>query len=299
MAAAARTTRGVPSSGCCSSTSPRAASLSTTTTVAAEGKATVVEPYDWKRIKAFLFDIDGTLADTDPLHFVAFKVSPASRHPPPNPPHSLTPRNASQDCLKKVGYMSAGQIIHDFDEETFQKRVAGRANPAIAADLLSHLSDEDKVAWCVDKEAYFRDLAKAGMPPVDGLIELLDWIDASGLKCAAVTNAPRDNAEQLLQGLGIMERLDEIIIAQECEHMKPHPDPYLTAMRKLGLDAGSCCAVEDSFAGATAAVTAGAYTVGILTSQTHEYLAGAGCKTTCTNYHELLSEIMKSRGEGA
>lgn len=147
---------------------------------------------DWRRVKGFLFDIDGTLVDTDHLHLVAFR-----------------------DMLAKDP-----QFIHEVDEAFFMKHISGRSNPDIVRDLLPHLSAEAKEQWIVDKEAYFCDLARTEIEPMVGLADLLRWIKANGVKCAAVTNAPRKNAEMLLGGIGMRDEFDLLIIANECSHNK-------------------------------------------------------------------------------
>ena len=119
----------------------------------------------------------------------------------------------------------------------------------------------------------------------------MTWIKQSGLKCAAVTNAPRPNAEMLLGGIRMADEFDLLVIANEEAHNKPHPEPYLAAMRKLGLQPEDCVAVEDSPTGATAAVAAGVHTIGILTSQTAEAMGKIGVTHTIRDYRDLLREI--------
>ena len=148
----------------------------------------------------------------------------------------------------------------------------------------------------------------------------MTWIKTSGIKCAAVTNAPRPNAEMLLGGIRMADEFDLLVIANEevwwssaslsfsiltslsfslsllhKAHNKPHPEPYLAAMRKLGLQPEDCVAFEDSPTGATAAVAAGVHTIGILTSQTAEAMAAVGVKQCVGDYHELLREIEAAR----
>ena len=125
--------------------------------------------------------------------------------------------------------------------------------------------------------------------------ELMTWIKTSGLKVAAVTNAPRPNAEMLLGGIRMADEFDILVIANEEAHNKPHPEPYLAAMRKLGLQPEDCVAFEDSPTGATAAVAAGVHTIGILTSQTAEAMAAVGVKQCVGDYHEILREIEAAR----
>ena len=128
----------------------RAEAASASGTMGVEGPPS---SYDWKRIKGFLFDIDGTLADTDPLHIVAFR-----------------------DHLAKVGSK------HVVTEQFFKDNISGRSNPDIARDLLPELSDDEKAQWIVDKEAYFCDLARKEIKPVDGLLDLIKWIKAKNIK---------------------------------------------------------------------------------------------------------------------
>ena len=125
--------------------------------------------------------------------------------------------------------------------------------------------------------------------------ELMRWIKRRGIAAAAVTNAPRPNALMILEGIGLAADFATVVIGPECSNAKPHPEPYLAAMRKLGLQPEDCVALEDSPTGATAAVAAGVHTIGILTSQTAEAMAAVGVKQCVGDYHELLREIEAAR----
>lgn len=71
------------------------------------------------------------------------------------------------------------------------------------------------------------------MKPIDGLCKLKKWIEDRGLKRAAVTNAPRPNAELMIEILGLSDFFNAVIVGSECEHAKPFPDPYLKALEML------------------------------------------------------------------
>lgn len=71
------------------------------------------------------------------------------------------------------------------------------------------------------------------LKPVSGLYKVKKWIEDNGLKRAAVTNAPRPNAELMISMLGLSDFFEAIIIGDECEYAKPHPDPYLRALELL------------------------------------------------------------------
>lgn len=76
-------------------------------------------------------------------------------------------------------------------------------------------------------------LASEKLPPISGLYKLKKWIQDRGLKTAAVTNAPRPNAELMISTLGLSDFFQVLIIGGECEKAKPHPDPYLKALDVL------------------------------------------------------------------
>ncbi|MFK5664243.1 HAD family phosphatase, partial [Escherichia coli] len=76
-------------------------------------------------------------------------------------------------------------------------------NASIGAEFLPHEPPERRVEIMAEKEAVFRHLAAGEVQPLPGLIALLDLADAEGIPVAAVTNAPRANAEMILAGLGI------------------------------------------------------------------------------------------------
>ena len=85
---------------------------------------------------------------------------------------------------------------------------------------------------------------------VPGLTEWMHWIDCRGLKKAAVTNAPKENARVMLLALGMDKWFDAVILGEDCKLPKPHPDPYLEGLRVLGLRKDEALVCEDSPSGA-------------------------------------------------
>lgn len=78
-------------------------------------------------------------------------------------------------------------------------------------------------------------LGKEKVEPMKGLYKLTKWIEERGLKRAAVTNAPRPNAELMISALGLTDFFQFVIIGDECEHAKPAPDPYLKGLEVLNV----------------------------------------------------------------
>ena len=228
------------------------------------------------RLAAILFDIDGTLVNSDPIHFAVFR----------------------ELLLQQEGFNQNQPI----DEAFFRKWISGRANPLITADFFPDWSVEQRQEWSEMKEATFRQQAQQGMmeSKMPGLDRLRTWIDTQhhqqpqsqpALRKAAVTNAPRANAEAILHGIDYYHWFgsDYIIIGDECERPKPDPCPYLTACRRLHVAPQDCIVFEDSPSGVQAGVAAGAYVIGILASgQSPVTLQQAGCHMTIQDFDDPL-----------
>jgi HAD superfamily hydrolase (TIGR01509 family) len=212
-----------------------------------------------------LFDIDGTLVESDPLHLKAFNLAFA--------PYG-----------------------HQFDRESFGLQLQGLANEAIGARFLPGETKERQREILTNKEALFRDLAAEGVEPVHGLFELLDWADQIGLPVVAVTNAPRANADMLIDSIGARHRFKGVIVGDELPHSKPHPMPYLEGLKLLGADAANCVAFEDSRTGIKSATSAGIATVGIATGLEPAQLVEAGATIAARDYEDAaVLDLIKAK----
>lgn len=167
-------------------------------------------------------------------------------------------------------------------------KITGRQNSQIVADLFPEMNMEEGATFSDRKEARFRELAAERLPSLatPGLDATLTRLEAAGVKCAAVTNAPRANAELMLSAIGRLGWFEPLIIGDECSAGKPDPEPYLRAMRELGVTPEACIAFEDSESGAAAAVAAGVRTLGITSTQTSEKLLQAGCAMTISDFED-------------
>jgi HAD superfamily hydrolase (TIGR01509 family) len=210
--------------------------------------------------KALLFDIDGTLADTDALHLQAFNLI-------------LGPRG------------------HVFDHARFSRELQGFSNASIAERFLANEPRDRQVAIMEQKEIAFRSLVAGPITPTPGLMPLLARADQAGIAMVAVTNAPRLNAEMLLLGLGIMDRFKTVVIGDELPHGKPHPMPYLEGLRAVNAAAELSVAFEDSRSGIKSASAAGIATVGIRTSLSHGDMIEAGARLTASRFDD--PDLMK------
>ena len=212
--------------------------------------------------RALLFDIDGTLADTDALHREAFE-------------RVFGPRG------------------HVVDDARFKKELQGFSNASIGERFLPMETLESRAAIMNEKEGIFRDLVAGRIEPLRGLMALLDQADAAGIPMVAVTNAPRLNAELLLSGLGITNRFKAIVIGDELPHGKPHPLPYQEGLRFVGAKAQTSIAFEDYRSGVQSAAAAGIPTIGMRTTLGHADLVAAGAITSASAYDDpdLLARV--------
>ena len=213
--------------------------------------------------KALLFDIDGTLADTDALHLQAFN-------------------------------QVLGPHGHVFDHARYTRELQGFSNAAISERFLADESPTRQAAIIGEKEAAFRNLVSGQIKPLPGLMTLLALADRARIPMVAVTNAPRLNAEMLLSGLGIMNRFKAIVIGDELAHGKPHPMPYLEGLRAVGAAPDLSLAFEDSRSGIQSASAAGIATIGIRTSLSHGDMVAAGAVMTASAFDDL--ELVKLVG---
>ena len=193
---------------------------------------------------SLLFDLDGTIVETDHLHFDAFKSV-------------FTPYGV------------------EVDWDIYTSRVMGKNNPEIAADFLPHVPASEHAAIMDRKETAYRERLHA-IESASGLLALLNWADHEGIPCAVVTNAPRLNADAVLAMLDLRHRFKVLVIGPELQQAKPHPLPYLTALEALGADAARSVGFEDSRSGIASAAAAGLGVVGLTSSLDPGVLTGAG-----------------------
>lgn len=218
-------------------------------------------------LTALLFDLDGTLTDTDTLHLQAFR-----------------------------------QLLHDYDgreltQEQFDLQVSGRSNGLLFADLFPQADAAQRQALAERKEALFRELSPS-LEPLPGLLRLLDHARQHAVGVCVVTNAPRLNAEHMLAAMGLNGRFEHVLVADELARPKPDPLPYLTGLQRLQAQARQALAFEDSLPGVKAASDAGIFTVGLATTQTAERLHEAGAQLVIDDFNDSRLWVLIERMQG-
>lgn len=221
-------------------------------------------------LNALLFDLDGTLTDTDTLHLLALQ----------------------QLLLEEDDRV--------FTQEEFEAHVSGQANANMCRYLFPERTVAEHEAFAERKEMRFRQLSPQ-LTPMPGLVRLLDFAQTQGIGVCVVTNAPRANAEHMLSVLGLRQRFNTVLVAEELPRAKPDPLPYLTGLECLQAPATQALAFEDSVPGLTAAVNAGIFTVGLATSQSRETLLRAGAHLVVDDFNDpqLWAQIERMLGATA
>lgn len=188
---------------------------------------TLEDPLSSHHPAAVLFDMDGTLVDSEKLWDVA---------------------------LQELAHEYGGELSADARRSIIGTAMA-ESMRILHDDLGQPERDPDvSAAWI---NARILELFRAGLPWRPGAFELLHAVRAAGVPTALVTSSPRALVEIALDTLG-RDSFDVVVAGDEVVAAKPHPEPYLTAARLLGAPIERCVAIEDSPTGVASALASGA-----------------------------------------
>ena len=176
---------------------------------------------------AVIFDMDGTLLDTERMSKRAWPVAAAS---------------LGVDFDADLPMAMVGHNTRDCAQMIIE-----RHGPAFPVDKLMQAM----------RDAYDNLVEREGIVVMPGAIDLIAWLEARHIPIAVATSTRRVRAEAKLQATGLLPHLVALVGGDEVEHGKPAPDIYLEAAARLGQRPGDCMAIEDSEAGYLAAHRAG------------------------------------------
>ncbi|WDZ77801.1 HAD family phosphatase [Ensifer adhaerens] len=180
--------------------------------------------------QAVVFDMDGLLFDTEALA-----------------------RDAMVRTAPDFGYEMSAALCLD---------MIGLPGDATRSMLKQHFGE----AFDADKfwdraSAHFETMVATELRLKEGVIELIDHLEEMGLRFAIATSSRHEDVQRNLGTLALTERFPTVVAYGDYARGKPHPDPFLTAAKRLAVAPEFCLALEDSHNGARSAASAGMMTV--------------------------------------
>jgi len=190
-------------------------------------------------VRAVLWDMDGTLIDSEQFHWIAWR-----------------------DTMANEGIA----ITHEQFLRSF-----GQRNDSIIAGWLGSGTTPERVERIGNaKEELYRDLIRRhGISALPGVASWLERLRQQGWRQAIASSAPRRNIEVILEALGAARCFEGIVSAEDVSRGKPDPEVYLAASSRVGASPDRCVVVEDAATGIEAARHAGMRSIGVSRNGTH------------------------------
>jgi HAD superfamily hydrolase (TIGR01509 family) len=177
------------------------------------------------RLRALLFDLDGTLIDSAEANSTAYARA-----------------------LSEVGVL--------IDPGELEKRAAGRQWRAFLPEVLAAASIEFEPGQVARRKGeLYREAI--GALQLNGPLLTLAASVRPAMKAALVTTASADNVSAILSHFALHDAFDVVVTGDDVSRHKPDPEPYRLALARLALEAGECLAFEDSDVGVASAIAAG------------------------------------------
>ena len=183
------------------------------------------------KLSGAIFDLDGVLVNTVPLHFKAWKKMFA-------------------------------EYGHKFEMEDYLSYVDGRPRRDGARAILKELSDEKLKEAASKKQTYYLQLLKEDeIDKFPSSIELAKKFKDMGIKRAVASSSK--NTMAVLEKAELIDLFDAIVTGNDFKKGKPDPEIFLTAAKRIGLPSSECIVFEDAKAGVEAGKNGGFFTIGI------------------------------------
>jgi HAD superfamily hydrolase (TIGR01509 family) len=206
-----------------------------------------------------VFDLDGVLADTEPLHWTAFR-----------------------EVLLELGA--------DVGIEEYRRRfISHGGGPEYACEAYRLPLTAD--ALRARKQPRYLALLRRGVPARPGARAALERL-RGGFRTAVATNSVRSEVDLILGSLGLSTLLDAVVTREDYRDAKPAPGAYLTAAARLGLRAEECVVVEDTPRGLGAALAAGMRVIALPNELTADN-DFSGCTVQLAHLDELTPALLQ------
>jgi HAD superfamily hydrolase (TIGR01509 family) len=203
--------------------------------------------------KGIIFDMDGTIVDSLPYHYKAWKI-----------------------FFKENKVENFSERLKDYK--------GGGTLDLLTAVYGDKYSRKELKIMTDDKEIIFREIYKNNVVPIMGFMDMFELIKSKKILVGIASNAIRKNVKMILSELKIYEKFDSIICGDEVKRGKPDPEMFDETIDRFNLKKEECLIFEDSVEGVSAAVNSRVDVVGITSSTSGDILIDKGCITTIDNY---------------
>lgn len=210
-------------------------------------------------VETLIFDMDGVITDTEPLQ-----------------------QEAERRTCREHGISIP---------DTQWKKFKGRTNRDIFSFIIENFTDgslsTDELV--IEKRARYMEIAREKMILVPGAIEFIQYAKRHVQKMGLVTSSNREITEFVFERYDLHQYFDAIVTGDDIINGKPHPEPYLLALEKLGANPKTSYVIEDSINGIFSAGHAGCHVVGIATSFSRKILEESGAEIVIDSFGELYA----------
>ena len=213
-------------------------------------------------IKGVIFDMDGTIVDSLPYHYKAWKI-----------------------------FFNENKV-ENFSEKLKDYKGGGTLD-LLTTVLGNNYSKKELKSMVDDKEIIFRDIYKDNVIPIEGFIQMLESIKSQKILVGLASNAIRKNVKMILNELKIYNDFNSIICGDEVDNGKPNPEMFNKTVKRFKLDKKDCLIFEDSIEGLQGAVNSGIDAIGVKSSSSDKILKSAGAKGTIKNYVNINFKLKK------
>ena len=209
---------------------------------------------------ALIFDMDGVLVDSEPLHKRA----------------------------KELAFGEAGIVL----PESVYDRHKGRPDATVIPEMLGESGlSPDQIAELLHRKHQIFEKIEHEMKAVPGAAEFVLWANRR-YRIALATSATARNREAALKALGLGNPFDAIVDASRSHRPKPDPEVFQIAMRDLDMKPQECWVIEDSTNGLRAAKAAQCFAVGLTTTFDSETLRQAGADMIVGSFVDLRQALL-------